>query len=306
MSFSQILEVTLGLIVVYYILGAIVSLVTQIALESRETRAAALEMQLKRLVGSLTADLTGLPQIKALQPIRYANWWTAFTGDTEQKKVEKIPLDTLVDAFFDLSGLTSRGSLGADELVDLIGKLPPSEGKQAVLDWIHQGVTSLTELRSRSSAYVAGLLNQAALIFRAKARSFVIISSIVITLLFGVDSLQLATDLWKDAGLRSVAVQQAQLSASQPESATGLSALANQLNALSFHIGWWRDQGIPSAASTLDWLKYVFLKLVGLGITAAAVSQGSSFWYDMLKRLTGPASALAPETRSAQKEGALG
>ena len=67
-----------------------------------------------------------------------------------------------------------------------------------------------------------------------------------------------------------------------------------------------RDQGIPAAASTADWLKYVVLKLIGLGITAAAVSQGSSFWYDMLKRLTGPAAALGPEPRTPQKEGALG
>jgi len=306
MSFPQIFEVTLGLIVVDYILGAIVSLVTQIAMESRQARGAALDMQLKRMAGLLSADLTDLPQIRALQPIRYANWWTVFSAGTEQKKVEKIPVETLVDAFFDLSGLTSQGSLNPDELTDVIDKLPPSEGKQAMLDWIHQGITNLTELRGRVSAYAGGLLNQAGLIFRAKARSFVIISSIVITLLFGVDSLQLATDLWTDAGLRSVAAEQARNAAAQPEASTGLSALANQLGALSFHIGWWRDQGMPAAASTADWLKYVVLKLIGLGITAAAVSQGSSFWYDMLNRLRGSAAALGPEPRAPQKEGALG
>ena len=144
MSFPQIFEVTLGLIVVYYILGAIVSLVTQIAMESRQTRGAALEMQLKRMAGLLSADLTDLPQIRALQPIRYASWWTMFDAGTEQKKVEKIPVETLVDAFFDLSGLASQGRLNADELTDLIDKLPSSEGKQAMLDWIHRGVTNMT------------------------------------------------------------------------------------------------------------------------------------------------------------------
>ena len=151
MSFPQILEVTLGLIVVYYILGAIVSLVTQIAMESRQTRAAALEVQLKRMVGIAERRISRTCR-RSRHCSRSATptWWTAFSAGTEEKKVEKIPVDTLVDAFFDLSGLTSQGSLNADELTDVIGKLPPSEGRQAVLDWIQQGVTSLTELRSRA------------------------------------------------------------------------------------------------------------------------------------------------------------
>ena len=127
-----------------------------------------------------------------------------------------------------------------------------------------------------------------------------------VTLLFGVDTLQLATDLSTDAGLRSLAAEQARYAASQPEAPTGLSTLANQLGTLSFHIGWWRDQGIPAPAATPDWLKYLMLKQIGLGITAAAVSQGSSFWYDMLTRLTGSAAALGSGRGAPQKEGALG
>jgi hypothetical protein len=167
-------------------------------------------------------------------------------------------------------------------------------------------VTSISELRTRTSAYVGGLLHQAGLIFRAKARSFVIVSAIVITVLFGVDTLQLATDLWTDAGLRSMAAEQAQNVASQQESSPGFISLANQLDTLSFQVGWWRGQRLPEAASTTDWIKFIVLKVIGLGITAAAVSQGSSFWYDMLKKLAGSASDMLPESRPTQREGAVG
>ena len=306
MSFLQILEVTFGLIIIYYVLGAVVSLITQVAMESRQTRGRALEEQLKKLTGAATLDLKSLPQIRSLQPIRYAHWWNVFGARTEEKKVERIPVDTLVDAFFDMTGLTSKAALGADELAALVEKLPESEGKQAMLEWIHQGVTSLAALRTRARDFAAGLLNQAALVFRARARSFVIVLSIVVTALFGVDSIQLAKDLWTDAGLRALAAQQAQAAASQPQTTPGLGALVDQLNSLSFHIGWWNVPGLPTTSSTNDWLSFVALKLLGLGITAIAVSQGSSFWYDILKRLTGSTSGSGGTSAGSDGGGALG
>ena len=98
MSFPQILEVIVGLVLVYYIMGSIVSTITQIINESFETRGAALEKYLLQAAGDKVVDLKNLPQIKALRPIRYANWWSVFGAGTEEKKVEKIPVATLVRA----------------------------------------------------------------------------------------------------------------------------------------------------------------------------------------------------------------
>ena len=287
MSFPQMLEVAIGLILIYYLLGAIVSLITQAVMESLETRGVALEKYLKVIAGDMAIELTRLPQIQALRPIRYSRWWNVFGAGTAAKKLEKIPVATLVDAFFDLTGLTSQGSLNAHELTSLIGKLPDSEGKQALLGWITQGVTALSDLRARTSDYFAGMLNQAALTFRAKARSFVILTSIVLTVAFGTDTIQLARELWANAGLRSLAAQQAQAAVARPEESVAPGALLTDLSVLSFRIGWWRTQTVPDVSSFGEWFSYVATKLAGLGITAAAVSQGSSFWYDLLKKLTG-------------------
>jgi hypothetical protein len=237
--------------------------------------------------------LTNLPQIKSLRPIRYTNWWNVVGAATAEKRVEKIPVETLVDAFFDISGLTGKGSLSAPELTGLIGKLPESEGKQALLGWVRDGVTAISDLRTRTSAYFGGILGQASLTFKAKARSFVIISSIAVTLLFGVDSIQLAKDLWTDAGLRSLAAQQAQVAGAQTETAPDFNTLISQLGVLSFRVGWWSTPKTALPTSPINWLTYVLMKFAGLGITAGAVSQGSSFWYDLLKKITGSTSAPA-------------
>lgn len=302
MSLPQIAGVLIGLVLVYYVLGIVVSTIVQILNESLETRGLALEKYLQQIAGDKMIDLTSLPQIKALRPIRYANWWNVFGAGVEEKRVEKIPAGTLVDAFFDLAGLSCQASFTAEELITAINQLPESEGKQAMLRWVQQGVTDLKELKARASDYVSGLLAQAAATFKARARSLVIILSLLITLLLGTDTIQLAKDLWTDSGLRALADAQANVAASQPNAQgniTQISDLVNSLTAYSLRIGWWHTQALPTGGRLFDWLGFVFLKLIGLGITAVAVSQGSSFWYDLLKKLTGQRGPAVAESAEA-------
>lgn len=293
MSIPQILEVAIGLIVVYYILGSLVSLATQWINESLETRGVALERYLKKIAGDKVVDLTSLPQMKALQPIRYKNFLSVFGSGTEPKMIEKVPVSTLVDAYFDLVGLTGKTDLAADELKTLIGNLPDSEGKTAFLKWIDQGVTNINDLRGRTNAYFSGMLNQASATFKANARSFVIIFSVVVTLLFGTDSIQLAKDLWKSSELRAIASAQADAVVAKQGTVNpdDIASLIQDLGAFSVKIGWWRQlENLPQNPTPIDWVKFGLLKALGLGITAVAVSQGSSFWYDLLKKLTSPGS----------------
>ncbi|MBI5964791.1 MAG: hypothetical protein HY863_15030 [Chloroflexi bacterium] len=295
MSIPQVLEVAVGLIVVYYILGSVVSLVTQWINEVLESRGKALEQYLIKLVGEhkenkYLNDLVSLPQLKALRPIRYKNFFSIFSSATEPKKLEKIPVATLVDAYFDIVGLTSKKQLDLLELAELVDKLPDSEGKKAFINWINQGVTSISDLKARTTAYFTGMMEQAAATFRARARSFVIMLSIGITVLFGTDSIQLAKALWTNAELRTIAAAQANAVVAREGANADLSELIDSLGAFSIKIGWWQTEQFPQTSSAGDWAVYLLFKVVGLGLTAMAVSQGSSFWYDLLKKLTAPTS----------------
>jgi len=303
MSFPQILEVAIGLIFVYYVMGSIVSTISQMIMESLETRGVALEKYLKMIVGEkYLGDLTNMPQIQSLRPIRFARWWNVFGAGTIEKRVEKIPAATLVDAFFDLSGLTGKYQTTGDELIATLTLLPDSEGKKALLGWVQKGVININDLRSRTNDYFTGMLNQAAATFKANARSLVIILSIVITLLLGTDSFQLAKDLWADSALRAVATAQANAAAQQGQ-ITNLTALLNQLGTLSIKIGWWQTQNIPLQTTTAGWAEFILLKFAGLAITAMAVSQGSSFWYDLLKKLTGQPSSSSTISGGGSSDG---
>ncbi len=294
MSLSQTLDVAIGLIVVYYLLGSVVSLITQLMNETLETRGRALQQYLTRLVGEAKiGDFIRLPQIQALRPIRYKNLISFVTADTEPKMVEKIPVAILVDSFFDISGLTQRGEQQAQDILTLLNNLPDSEAKRAFLTWANQGVSSLTDLRLRATDYFNGVLEQAAATFRARARSFVIILSIAITLLFGTDTIQLAQNLWSSADLRAIAAAQAQAVVAQEGAQMNIDDLAAELEKYSIKIGWWQTQKVPETGNPADWASFLFWKTLGLSITAMAVSQGSSFWYDLLKKVTNPGKALS-------------
>jgi len=289
MSVSQVLEVVIGLIVIYYILGSIVSLITQWINEFFESRGKALEQYLIKIVGDKKVkDFTDLPQIQALRPIRYKGILSVFGSVTEPKKIEKIPVAVLVDSFFDLAGLTTKKEMSLLELAELIDKLPDSEGKNAFINWINQGVTNIADLRTRTTAYFTGMMEQAAETFRARARSFVIILSIGITLLFGTDSIQLAKALWYDSELRAIAAVKAGAIVAEEGTNVSLDELIKALGDLTIQIGWWRTDHPDASASPTDWAVFIIIKVLGLGITAVAVSQGSSFWYDLLKKLTSP------------------
>ena len=299
MSIPQVLEVAIGLFLVFYILGAIVSLVTQWINEALETRAVALQRYLIKIVGEKNlGDLFNLPQIKALRPIRYKNFLSVFGSVTEPKKIERIPVATLVDAYFDMAGLTGNKDLNLLQLAELVDKLPDSDGKQAFINWINQGVTTVEDLRKRTTDYFGGLLDQAAATFKANARSFVIILSIFVTVLFGTDSIQLAKTLWTNAELRALAVAKADRLVAQGEANDSIDALVKELGDLTIQIGWWQTVRPAAGATNIEWALFVGLKILGLALTAAAVSQGSSFWYDLLKKISSPTSSSSSTSSS--------
>jgi len=192
----------------------------------------------------------------------------------------------LVDAVFDITGLSGKNGLDAEELLSILEQLPESESRQAMMKWIQQGVTDVNELRNRTRDYLCGVLDQASATFKANARSFVIILSILITLAFGTDTIQLANDLWNSSELRAMAAAQASQVVQSQGADVDISNLVHALGAFSVRLGWWNPQNFPQQLSAAELSRFILFKLVGLTITAIAVSQGSSFWYDVLKKIS--------------------
>jgi hypothetical protein len=61
----------------------------------------------------------------------------------------------------------------------------------------------------------------------------------------------------------------------------------SDLDELTIRIGWSSVlKNAPPRDSATDFVKFWLVKIIGLLITTVAVSQGSSFWYDILHKIT--------------------
>jgi hypothetical protein len=209
-----------------------------------------------------------------------------------------------VDAFFDVTGLTGRPDITGDELTSFVNQLPESEGKQALLKWIKQGVTDINALRGHANDYFSGILNQAAATFKSNARSIVIIFSMILVFALGTDTIQLVRDLWNNAELRSVATTEATLAAQSGNPLT-VDDIIKSLSDTTMRIAWWQiGDTFPAQDAGLQvWFVFIILKIIGLSMTALAVSQGSSFWYDLLKKLTTPGGGGGGSTSESSSSG---
>ncbi len=254
-------------------------------METLEIRAAALEKYLRLIAGDKTIDLVNLPQIVSLRPIKYRSWLNVFGAGTEQKKVENIPVPILVDAFIDVMDLDDKRNRKAEELRKTINKMPESDSKRAMLLWFRQGITNIDDLRAKLTLYFTGLLDQAGATANAMSRSFVITLSIILVLLLGTDSISLARDFWYLPQIRAALSAQASVMV-QSSNVTDMGTLISELDNLSLSIGWPQlFRYLPADATLLQWIQFIVLRILGLGITAIFVSQGSGFWFDVLRKL---------------------
>ena len=310
-SLSQVLSVILALAVIYYVLGLIVSTITKLVLEAFDTRGKSLEAFLKKNLlgiagagrGDVLERLKQMPQVSSLKPVRYAKRFGLpvgfLLGKTEIiKYVERIPPKNLVDALFDLSGTFEDVKEKANAILgQLPDNLPGPDGpipfvqKQQLQAFVDGGITDLQELRFRMETWFSGLMDQAAQEFKAQARIWVIFLSLFVTFLLGVDSIDLAQKYWKNAALSATADAQATLilgaSNDQNLSDADTQKLISQLEEMkAINYDWYKK---PEDAPA-NWL---LLKIIGLMITTFAVSQGASFWYDLIRRLKGE--QIAPE-----------
>ncbi|MBM3125942.1 MAG: hypothetical protein FJZ87_12865 [Chloroflexi bacterium] len=94
--------------------------------------------------------------------------------------------------------------------------------------------------------------------------------------------------LWSNAELRALAAAKAEMVVQQEGAEASIEDLIKELGELTIKIGWWQEVRPAANATTEEWAWFIGMKALGLMLTAAAVSQGSSFWYDLLKKITTP------------------
>ena len=143
-----------------------------------------------------------------------------------------------------------------------------------------------------------------------RTRTWLFVYGIVIVFALNADTALIARTLWNDATLRDAVVAQAQVVAGEgTQEPCGDRACVEErlqaVKALGLPLGWpdlrvthWHEPAYASDDRVPHSLLEVVLKILGLLLTAGALTLGSAFWFDLLNKVTNFRASGPPPARS--------
>lgn len=286
LSIATILEVGLGLALLYYVLSLIVSYITSKIAEWANLRAKDLEVGLRELIDDpdkLQAFLDH-PLIKNLETKK-----ARLLGGIKLGSLEGIPAETFAEALLAIVAPGAKDQDAKKALADtraLIASLPEeSATRKALLGLIDSGAQNLEEARKLIAGWFDDSMTKVSLLYKQHARHIAIIVALVVTIVTGVDSIAVAEYLWQEPSARAaVTTKVDEYLENEPQG--DVRAYISELEELEIPILWDADT-LPEREDAAGWA----WKIVGLLLTWVAATQGSSFWYQILKRIRSAATA---------------
>lgn len=309
---SAVLDVAIGLFLMYLLLSMIATVV-------QEAIANLLNLRSGNLFKGLTALLEddafpGLVEEIYKHPLvfRFIN------GDYKRTRLlfglmsrdngpSYIPSDTFIAALIDTlrkKVLNETDPLGFDALMTssrrVVEALPPGPLKtnlmllvgdaaatatEAVVDAaaseLAHGLAEVRQVRKRLTQWFDETMDRVAGVYRRLSQAIAIAIGIIAAVALNADSIHVAVRLWQDAPLRTAIADSAAplvetLAAEKAAGAGAVTALQGRLDQLQvFPIGWNQGEGRQDFVyAVAGWL-----------LTGFAVSLGSSFWFNALGEL---------------------
>ena len=199
-----------------------------------------------------------------------------------------------------IQNLNSKSPILAEVLA---GMLPTPGAESTSVD----SVTST--LQTGLASWFDDVMDRSSGDYKRKASIWALFFGTILAFAFNVDSIEIATRMWREPTLRQVIVAQAN-NYQGSEVGASLNEFVDQVNQLGIPVGWttvpatdgqrcgwtpgfavypaiWKDNScqvllnLPRMDDGWGWL----LKFFGLLISGVAAAQGAPFWFDMLKKL---------------------
>ena len=279
-----IVDVALGLILLYTVLSLFASVVKEWISTFFGLRAKKLKKGIQTLIGAdYAAKIYGHPLVSTLS--------------TEKKLPSYIESGTFASALVDLLAHGEEDQSTADPEDDR--STDDSEGDAARLirnvsgDPVlgralralsSTGAETVAQLRTEIAAWFDDGMNRVSGWYRRQTQWIIFAIGAGVTLFANASTVHVAGDLWRDDVLRYSIAQEAVSMASTTPSPDSLE-VSDALLA-SFPVGWGDEDPFGAREGVPDWSWGTWLAhLMGWILTAAAVSLGAPFWFDLLGRV---------------------
>ena len=292
---STILEVAIGLVLVYLVLGLICMVVNEWIAQLLALRSKTLVAGIRHLLDEgLTERLYAHPLVDGL-----AKRGRFDRATRQPSRPSYIPSHlfslTLVDVLAPAD--PAKGPRTLTEVRSAIAALPDERVRQTLLPLLEDAGDDLAAARRAIERWFDEGMDRVSGQYKRRIQIVTIALALVLTSLANADSILLANELSRDEVLRAAIVRLAEETVEQgtfsatPEAAPAetdrtdvdearVERLVEQTAELELPIGW-SDPGVrPKGFDAAAWLG----KVLGLLATTAAVSLGAPFWFDTLSK----------------------
>jgi hypothetical protein len=310
MSNFTALEVVIGLAFVYFVLSLICSAVAETISSLQRTRAKMLVGAIENLLSSsdsiteegraLATQFWAHPLVQGLVKPRSGASTSATASQSDGKGPAYVPARTFVAALIDLGARNTTKAKEASgehlstvvvgtKLLDAIEGVPSAPLRQALLAIYRDAGEEAGAFRDAAEKWYDDSMDRVSGWYKRHIQAILWVIAILVVVFLNVDTLQIATTLWKDPTTRAAVVARADTAVQQGPNSVDV---GKTVRSLELPLGWKLKFGkgpqeIPN--HTLG----VIAKLIGLLLTAAALSLGAPFWFDLLSKFmrvrgTGP------------------
>jgi hypothetical protein len=277
---NAFLDIAIGLVMMFLVLSLVCTTINEFIATFMRLRANFLKQGLERILDE--------PDVyKAF----YDNGLIRSMLPKQGKHFSYLSGSTFALAILQSLGDPSKPLKQIDDVKTAIDKLDDSDLKKMLIAQITSGQDSIDKLRSEIATWFDGAMDRVTGVYQRRIKIISLVVGLVLAIGLNVDSITVARALWNDDSLRAQMVQQAQAyiaqatappAAGAPPRDVPLSEVSKKLKGAQdelrpLPIGW--DKSVKDLAWH-DWIS----KVAGWLFTAAALSLGAPFWFDLLSK----------------------
>jgi hypothetical protein len=274
MNANAVLDVSIGLIMMYLLLSIVCTAVNEYLATVFKLRANTLKAALTKVIDApvLLATFYNHGMIRSAYPKKDMHP-SYLSGQTfAQALLGSLNPTTPLPVF--------------DDIKQAILDLPHGDIRDVLLTNMTAAEGDLTRFRDHIARWFDTYMDRIGGLYKRRLKVVTILVGFLLALLINADSISVAGTLWKDDALRQqiavigsqVAAQQQACSSDQKDCVPALppNEIAGYLE--RFPIGW--PSNFWHTISVSGWV----IKLLGIVFTALALSLGAPFWFDLLSR----------------------
>ncbi|MGQ0814300.1 MAG: hypothetical protein ACT4O1_07520 [Gemmatimonadota bacterium] len=256
----------------------------------------------------LTGELFAHPLIYGLSQARR----TAF-GRTKFREPSYIPSRLFADALLDIvAPRNAAGPASVQDLKLMADRLPPQIGRPLRI-FADRAGSDLADARKQLEKWYEDAMERVSGLYKRKVQLLTIVAALILTAVINADTITLTRSLASDAATRNALASYAEAASKADPANTAatpraqlaqITATIDTLRGIGLPLGWRKGDFFPAYTRNDDRkltraaIPWAGSKLLGLLITALAVSLGAPFWFDMLNKIVNiRSSGRAPEEK---------